>query len=80
MTKGDLHKSYVLMILITFLASTWFGQYTMRGVVDFLANRADFYHEKFDYFFDGANHRGYLDLCNVNGQPDVVYRDECDAG
>jgi hypothetical protein len=44
----------------------------------FLENQTTYYKERYDYYFNGANNRHYLDFCKNNkGVLDVYFKDEC---
>lgn len=47
------------------------------GLVDWSLNRSKFYEGRYEYYFRGANVRGYLDLCPDAGEPGVRFKDEC---
>jgi hypothetical protein len=44
----------------------------------FWENQTTYYKERYDYYFNGASNRHYLDLCKNNkGVLDVYFKDEC---
>lgn len=49
-----------------------------RGYIGTLERMMVHYRGEFNYYFDGANKRGYIELCKLaDGKIDVVYTDEC---
>lgn len=52
---------------------------SMKGYFNQMADLAEYHEKKGDYFFDGANSRGLLDICrSADGQKvEVLFKEDC---
>ena len=52
--------------------------WSSSGYINTLERMTQHYKGKFEYYFDGANKRDYIELCrDAAGEIDVLFRDEC---
>lgn len=76
----ELASGLAVAILIPVI---WFGPtalvaWELNHQAEFWRENYEFHKNKYDYYFDGANTRGLLDICpNEDGKPDVRFKEDC---
>jgi uncharacterized membrane protein len=69
-----------LVIVVLVMVSMFLGvtSYQSFQNIKLLIDQNIYYKQRYDYYFDGANSRRYLNLCyNEQGKLGVWYKDEC---
>lgn len=83
-TKRDNMKimAVITTILLLIFATTWpvlaFHYWSSEQYISMLERIQKYDAERADYFFNGANKRGLLDICkDASGKVDVLWKEDC---
>lgn len=77
----NLDKSAIAVFLIIIFAGMSFVIYDLKKQSDFWFSLVDYHKKKHDYFFEGANLRNLIDICeNANGDIDIWFKEDCIKG
>lgn len=77
-TPGWIFGLATAALFVGFVLGSAIAYWSASGYIGMLERTETFYKGKFDYYFDGANKRGYIELCRDSaGDLDVRYVDEC---
>lgn len=70
--------NHVIVAVIAFGIGVAFTHFVDSRTINIAMDLADYNKTRGDYYFNGANTRGYLELCyNENHELEVLYKDEC---
>lgn len=68
----------LVILAILFFGGIGFVIYELRSQVDFWYTNYKSEKDTYQYYFDGANKRGLLDIChNGDGDLKVLFKEDC---
>lgn len=69
--------NYAIIAVVSFGIGVAFTHTLDQKNLKLALDLIDYYKTRGDYYFDGANKRQYLDICNKDGEVKVLFKDEC---
>ncbi len=68
----------MIALVVGFVIGSAISYASTSSYIGLLERQSEFYKTKFEYYFDGANQRRFIELCRgADGEIDVLFKDEC---
>jgi len=74
----NIDKASLTVFIILILSGIGFIVMELKSQVEFWYGNYQFQKDRYDYYFNGANKRGLLDICkNADGELTVLFKEDC---